>query len=283
MSEVAVLRWRWQPDGPLVTGYSQNLAQATGEIRRGQRNVINLKTRDEAGELRPAFLAASVKGVFRTAAAWLVERAARELGAEAFVTCDYALAVPEKWRPCEGIPKKDRLCPVCRVFGGSGCLGGSKVAPATRSKARVSFTFSHANDAAYGTARRSPLYRFAWETIADRGKPLQVEQLQFAPDTHLDARIEPSDEFALASLLLSADLISSGFFRFGRFTTRGYGVVRLIPHSHFTGELNALLLGEDGLTPDLCEGKQTNRSIARTLLACEPLSVLQEVVSHWMQ
>ena len=40
-------------------------------------------------------------------------------------------------------------------------------------------------------------------------------------DTERDARL------AVALVGLSADLITTGFFRFGRFTSRGYGWVRL--------------------------------------------------------
>jgi len=244
MSKVAILRWNWEPAGPVVTGYSQNLAEAAGEIERGQRNVINLQTRDAGGELGPSFLATSVKGVFRSAAAWLVERAAREAGAQSYVTCDYGLAVPASWRSRLGVRKRAGLCPVCCVFGGSGCLGESDVAPATRLKSRVDFGFNRRDDAAHGSTDKSPPYRFAWEQVAKTGKKLVVEQLRFEPDTLLEARIEPADDFALALLLLAGDLAGSGFFRFGRFTTRGYGVVRLFPLEYFYGGLMDLLAAE---------------------------------------
>jgi hypothetical protein len=281
MSKVAILRWRWEPDGPLVTGYSQNLAEAAGEIKRGQRTVINLKTRDETGELRSSFLASSVKGVFRTAAAWLVERTARELGAESYVTCDYGLAVLERWRPRLGIRKREGLCPVCRVFGGSGCLGESDVAPATRRKSPVSFGFDRADDGAHGVVKESPPYRFAWEQIKDTGKKLYVEQLQFDSDTTLEARVEPADDFAVALLLLTGDLVSSGFFRFGRFTTRGYGVVRLQPVTYFIGGLGALLVS-DGPVFQSVEGAQVGAVVALKLLRCEPSKVVRDEVAQWL-
>jgi hypothetical protein len=247
MSQVAILRWTWQAAGPLVTGYSQNLAEAAGQIERGQRSVINLQTRDASGELGPSFLASSVKGVFRSAAAWLVERTARAQGARQYVTCDYGLAVPDSWRKKLGIRKREDLCPVCRVFGGSGCLGESDVAPASRLKSPSSFGFNRADDGAHGSVKKSPPYRFAWEQVDNRGEKLTVEQLQFAPDACLEARLDPADEFGVALLLLAADLVSSGFFRLGRFTTRGYGVVRLQPKDYFYGSLMELLAA--GATP----------------------------------
>ncbi len=281
MSKVAMLRWSWQSAGPLVTGYSQNLAEAAGEIKRGQRSVINLKTRDATGELRPSFLATSVKGVFRTAADWLVERTARELGAQGYVTCDYGLAVPESWRPRLGVHKKKGLCPVCRVFGGSGCLGESDVAPVSRFKSPVSFGFDRADDATHGSVREGPPYRFAWEQIEKKGKDLYVEQLQFDPDTTLEARVEPASDLSLALLLLAGDLVGSGFFRFGRFTTRGYGVVRLRPTAHFMGGLAAALAG-DGLTLQRVEGGKGGLAVARELLGREPLELVRGEVAQWL-
>ncbi len=280
MSKVAILRWRWQPAGPLVTGYSQNLAEAAGEIERGQRSVINLKTRDETGRLVPSFLASSVKGVFRTAAAWLVERTARQLGADAYVTCDYGLAVPEGWRAKLGVRKREGLCPVCQVFGGSGCLGESDVAPATRLKSPVSFGFDRADDGTHGTVEKSPPYRFAWEQIENRGQKLVVEQLQFEDGVTLEARVEPAGDFAVALLLLAADLVGSGFFRFGRFTTRGYGVVRLEPAAYLMGGLDVLLAG-DRLELKSVGERQSGQAIARTILGSDPLNLIVSQLKAW--
>jgi hypothetical protein len=395
MSQVAILHWNWQPAGPLVTGYSQNLAEAAGEIERGQRSVINLKTRGTGGELQPAFLASSVKGVFRTAAAWLVERTARQAGAQSYVTCDYGLAVPESWRPRLGIHKREDLCPVCCVFGGAGCLGESDVAPVTRRKSQVDFGFSQRDDAWHSQALTAPGTLFTWETISlldvpylsrlkdvldeiiegleteDLGvdldklgpsadhhqvyerlrhrvqtedistledwagvltddfpypemvelavsleaivnsgddltdkrklsiaamqttqqkidkwlqklkakppKKLVVEQLQAEPGTMLSARINPADDFAVALILLASDLVSSGFFRFGRFTSRGYGVVRLKPADYFLGRLNDLLSADEVSLQAVGEG-QTGMALARELLGYEPVQALKRAV-----
>jgi hypothetical protein len=281
MSQVAILRWNWQPAGPLVTGYSQNLAEAAGLIQRGEPKVVNLQTRDAGHQLGPAFLASSVKGVLRTAAAWLVERAAAEKGAETFVTCDYGRGVPDRQRPRLGVRAREGLCPVCRVFGGAGCLG-EEVAPAQRRQGRVRFVFNRADDATHGEVQDSPPYRWAWEQIEDRGQELVIEQLQFAPDTVLEARIEPADDFALALLLLVGDLAGSGFFRFGRFTTRGYGVVRLWPRSYFVGGLAALLAG-GGMTLKPVEAGQNGRGLTQALLGRDPLALVAEEVRAWMK
>ena len=401
MNRIALLQWEWKPAGPLVTGYSQNLAQAAGLIERGERKVVNLQTRDASQQLGPAFLASSVKGVFRTAAAWLVERVAQEQGADTFVTCDYGRAVPERQRPRLGIRSRDGLCPICQVFGGAGCLRtGKEVAPSQRQQGRVRFSFNRADDAWHTQSMVAPGTLFAWETVslndvpflsrlaavlgtmieATEGaedltinsdtllegadshqvyerlryraladqisnlhdwakvleddfpylevvelahdfeeitsssarapekrdlylaalrntkikiekwlgrlekrppKELVVERLRSRSDVVLKAQIEPADDFALALLLLAGDLVSSGFFRFGRFTTRGYGVVRLRPSATFVGGLGALLAGGD-LTLKPVEETLSGRAVALGLLGRDPLAVVKEKVSEWM-
>lgn len=282
IKDFAVLTWNWDPQGPLVTGYSQNLAQATRQIERGAREVVNLQTHDGSSDhaLRASFLATSVKGVFRSAAEWLVERVAADLGAEHFVTCGYGLAVPEGRRPRLGVHQRSGLCPVCQVFGGAGCLSGRDVAPAQRQVGRVRFSFNAANDATYGTTASSPRYKFAWEQVEDRGKPLLIEQLQVAPDTVLEARVENADDFALTLLWLAGDLISSGFFRFGRFTSRGYGVVRLPPHTFRQTTLNAMLAEEDQTIRKL--SKQSGFEAANAISGGLPKNVVINRVKAWM-
>lgn len=282
MTEFATLTWKWEPEGPLVTGYSQNLAQATHRSERGAREVINLQTHDASAEhaLRASFLATSVKGVFRTAAEWLVERIAAEMGHKGFATCGYGLAVPESKRPKLGVLQRSGLCPVCQVFGGTGCLSGRDVAPAQRQVGRVRFTFNCANDATFGEAKRSLPYQFAWEKVENTGKPLYIEQLRFAPDTVLEARVEEADDFALALLWLAGDLISSGFFRFGRFTSRGYGVVRLKPHTYLCQNLKELLT--TNLTPTLISDCQYGHLAAETILRHDPLKTVVERVSGYL-
>lgn len=282
MREMAFLRWRWQPVGPLVTGYSQNLAQAAGEIERGARQVINLQTRDEDHSLEPSFLVSSVKGVFRSAAAWLIERTARQQDVDVFVTCDYGEAVPERRKTALVLSQREGLCPICQVFGGSGCLSGREVAPAQRQQGRVRFTFTRADDAAHGSVKDSPSYRFAWEQVEGRGRKLVVQQLQFDSETVLEARIEPADDFALALLWLAGDLVSSGFFRFGRFTTRGYGVVRLQPEAYNRQSLDALLSGEDP-TPQLVDGEQSGKEVAQAMLERDPRQIVAKAVTDWLE
>jgi len=85
----------------------------------------------------------------------------------------------------------------------------------------------------------------------------------------------------VALVCLAADLISSGFFRFGRFTSRGYGVVRLIPYKYFYGSLPDLLATED----DPCKPSEVSSGyeLAEKLLKHDPLKVIKEVVSEYVK
>lgn len=263
MSKVAILRWRWQPIAPLVTGYSQNLAEAAGKIERGERQVVNLETHNPQGKLAPSFLATSVKGVFRSAAGWLIEREARQQGATTYVTQDYQEAIPERWRRELRIAESPVLCPLSKVFGGADLPAEDRSAATWRQKSLINFNFNRGNDAAYGNVKVGPPYRFTWEQIENKGKPLRIEQLTFAEDTVLEARIEPADDFAIVLTLLAGDLISSGFFRFGRFTSRGYGVVRLPLHSYFWGDLFTLLSQDEVAFETVPEGESGFELAAR--------------------
>jgi hypothetical protein len=253
MSQVAKLYFGWEPAGPLHSGYGHTLAQAVGKIRRGARQSAQLETHPGADEsLAPAFLASSVKGVFRSASAWLVERTARELGATTYATCDYHSAVAESWWERFPVPQAESFCPICQVYGGAGCLaavrrGGDETL--RRQSSRVRFTFRDADDALHGRAEWSRKQTFAWEEASGKKGRLRIEN--FTPDApprpRLEVRFDPADDFALALVSLSADLIGSGLFRFGRFVSRGYGVVRLAPDGGECADLHALL--RDG-SPD---------------------------------
>lgn len=287
MSRVAYLRFGWQPVAPLHTGYSQSLATYTGRIRKGERASINLETHADLDRLQPAFLASSVKGVVRSASAWLLERTAREEGCDGFVTCDYWDSLAERWQRQQERREWRELCLACQVFGGSGCLpaeapGGAE-RPALRRQSAASFHFSDLDDAYHAETRDSPGYIFAWQVVEQKGRELRVEQLQPpAPPVILEVRIEPATDFAVALVLLASDLIGSGLFRFGRFASRGYGLVRLPLQSYFYGTLSDLLGGNEE-AQELLPGQVGGRQAAKHILAEDPLQIVAHAVRQWLQ
>lgn len=275
MSEVATLYFTWEQVGPLHSGYGQTLAQALGKIAKGARRSAQLGTHvGIEGQPIPAFLSSSVKGVFRSASAWLVERTARELGARTYATCDYHSAVAERWWKQFPVPrlKKKGFCPICQVYGGAGCLAAvrrdkKKDETLRRQLSRVRFTFHDADDALHGHAQWSREQTFAWEKASGKKgkKKLQIENFtpQAHPQPRLEVRFDPADNFALALVMLSADLVGSGVFRFGRFVSRGYGVVRLTFDGGERTDLQTLLRGGEPRSweaPDLQEMRETVRA-----------------------
>lgn len=291
MREIAFLHWSFQPIGSLVTGYSQAMAEALGKITPRAKEIVNLETHNAEGEPTASFLISSVKGVFRTAAAWLIERVAQEENAKQYVTCDYGLAIPEKQRPLSPSAGTG-LCPVCRVFGGAGCLSENGMTPAQRQQSRVRFIFVDGNDTdrekigddvAYGKTVDSKQYYFSWEN-KHYSKPLVIQQLHLEHDTLLEARVDPADDFALALLWLAGDLVSSGFFRFGRFTSRGYGVVRLRPQAYQKHNLDVLLSGKDPVpNTNSVEKNRSGREIAEMMLGQNPYEIMTASVRSWIK
>lgn len=275
MSEVAKLYFTWQPVGPLHSGYGYNLAKALGKMRENPRRSAQLETHvGIEGRPAPAFLSSSVKGVFRSASAWLVERTARELGATTYATCDYHSAVTDRWRRQFPVPrlKEDNFCPICQVYGGAGCLAAVRVGrdeTLRRQLSRVRFTFRDADDALHGHARWGRGQTFAWEKASGKkGRRLEIQNfiLQTHPQPRLEVRFDPADDFSLALVMLSADLIGSGVFRFGRFVSRGYGAVRLTFEGGERTGLYALLRDGTPLpweAPDLQEMRETIRDVVQ--------------------
>jgi CRISPR/Cas system CSM-associated protein Csm3 (group 7 of RAMP superfamily) len=275
MGKVANLYFCWQQVSSLHSGYGQNLAQAVGKIAKGARRSAQLETHGGTGDLEPAVLSSSVKGVFRSASAWLVERTARELGATTYATCDYQGAVAERWRGQFRVPEAEDFCPICQVYGGAGCLAAvhrQRDEALRRRLSRVRFTFRNADDALHGSAAWGRKQTFAWEEASGRQGRLEIENFtpHPQPPPRLEVRIDEADDFALALVSLAADLIGSGLFRFGRFVSRGYGVVRLTPEGGACTDLHALLRGEEPQpwkAPDLEEMRAIVRDTVKKWLS----------------
>lgn len=202
----------------------------------------------------------------------------------AYVTCDYGRAVPEAggWsKVVTAVRRKDALCPVCRTFGGSGCLGDESN-NALRHQGPVRFQFDGEADALFGRTRRAGRQAFAWEEASGKEvKLLQADQLVTGPGADVVIRIQTEDpaDYALAVALMgvSADLIGRGFFRFGRFTSRGYGWVRLTEPARRQMALADLLADGAGAWQAASGGA----AAAAALLGRDPWAILREVTEGW--
>jgi len=277
-----MIRWKWEWSGPLVSGLSQQVAIAADLIEPRAASVVNLRTRAAPGQPKPAFLATSVKGVFRSVGAWLIERLARDRWRlDHYLTCDYGQSLPEKWSRARPAAQA-ALCPACRIFGGAGCLSTAEGdAPRLRLKSPLAFTFAGGSDAYHGEVAQGGPYRFAWQQVANKKGGLAIERLQPPPDgVELVARLETGSAAHQALLFLAGDLISSGFFRFGRFTSRGHGLVRLTPQAHCLAGLHDLLAGDPLAWTDLPDGG-TGLEAARLVLAAEPLELVGRFLEQY--
>ncbi len=282
MGDIALLLWNWHVEAPLHTGYGANLAEFAGKRKSGARSSVNLETHTNPDDLQPAFLASSVKGVFRSTAAWLVERTARQLGETQFVTYDYSESLEDRQQWHKSLVRKgvNRLCPVSELFGGSGFIGAKESSGAQRLRSPITFSFTDNNDAYYAQTKFSPDYLFGWQIMRNKGKKLKIEQLLEPEGVTLIARIDPANDYRIASAWLTADLISSGFFRFGRFVSRGYGIVRLQPKAYLRANLDDLL-SQETLRP-VPLSVQDGYTAAQTMLKQNPLQIVSDHIQNWL-
>lgn len=290
MNEIAFLTWQWQAASRLHTGTGQNLAEYSGRISHNAKNNVNLETHRTPDNLAPAFLASSVKGVFRSVAAWWIERTARELGETQYVTCDYNSALETTNRPRQTDPARrqrpfsNRLCPVTLVFGGLTCPPESerdKVA-LRRQVSRTYFFFGRQRDAFHGTVAKGATYHFSWERAENSWKKeLHIEELEASGAVELVVRLDEASDYALALLWLAGDLVSSGAFRFGKFTSRGFGHVRLQPIALARAPLDTWLGSEQVVVEPI--SLMTGLAAAQHHLGEDPRVIVKEFVRQWLE
>ncbi len=269
--------WTIENLSPLCTGLSQDFAKSFHSFVPGQV-TRNLVLRPSAADApTPALLVSSLRGVMRSAVAWLLEAIHRRntLSTADVITSDYG-------RPGA------KPCPMARIFGEAPDETGVETASlhsSQRSPVRFfvsqsaggSFAGALAATATAGWDTR-PL-RYGRQVIAHESGNVRIETIQLGPDVRLVAEISggPHALPALVALCLAADLLSSGFFRFGRFTSRGYGVMRLQP-----AEITSLAAwyapsgGDTAVWPNGGEGVTTGLDLLRELGIPDPLATLAE-------
>ncbi|MEQ8192637.1 MAG: hypothetical protein ABRQ39_32025, partial [Candidatus Eremiobacterota bacterium] len=120
---------------------------------------------------------------------------------------------------------KDCQCPVCRVYGTS---RENK----NKSKSSVFIRCKGSKiPGIEGEMQEVKEYQFAYSQVNVQAREdfLTVEPIKLKEKQQLSFYFPEYNEFNIALVCLTADLISSGQFRLGRLTTRGYGLFRLIP------------------------------------------------------
>lgn len=290
MSHLTILNFNMEISSGIHSGYSVELAKLLKPNDARGKSSVNLETRDEEGNLKPSFLASSVKGVFRTASAYLLEKINRELEHtnEQNMSCDFLIA-PGHW-------DRDNICLVCQVYGGPfrewrDADQATDALKARHVKSGISFSFKD-EDAIHTNTTTPSNYEFANVTIrkndedeetrnrAAREKELKIFGMNTEEiDKNLTIKILPSDEFKIALLCLTSDLISSGFFRFGRFTSRGYGIVRLIPQNYLISNIGNFLSTN---SPSFTETNTiSGYEMAATILQQDPIDVIVNKIENY--
>ncbi len=284
--------WELKPVTLLHTGVSLDFAKAFfGQQREPHSRNLRLSHPTLPGQLTPALLVSSLKGVLRSALAWLLEKIAWQQGwanIQNPCTSDYRQGKEEDF---------NQKCPVRALLGGPlpapiSVAGAS--AKVERAAAKGLITFS-AGPGSYvtGTARANwqtpqARFRFARRLLEEKRYQekrdrkdqalLHIETIDIN-SPHLITEISPGPHghAALLALCLAADLVSAGCFRLGRFTSRGFGIVRLYPRKV-----------EQGTLVDFLEKKQQTRDfggnlsgfkLAEEMGFLEPLSQL----AAWLQ
>lgn len=225
MKEIAVIDFDIQFLTEIHSGYSAGFAKFVKGYEEGKKVSYNLETRNTAGELRPSLLASSIKGVFRNTSAFLLEKIGREFPQKLPITCDY-IKEQGDW------PDSKKLCANCNIYGGpfrETNKGDEEKGKRLKSKINILLNNS---DVLQAKNTLDKIFEFPNTVIRRQEKPLIIKSLAHRElNGILKIVFDPFDRFSFSVVCLSADLISSGFFRVGRFTSRGYGIIRLIPRN----------------------------------------------------
>lgn len=300
--KITEMKFTWLPQGPVLSGYGYGFSREAGLIERGEKKVVQYASRDETKELTPSFLATAAKGVFRSAAAWIVEREGQVQhqgndSERVYITSEYIHARPEKggWTKAIGaLNHRDErdfgLDPVARIFGDTGGIP-QKSSNSMRRQGLVRFSFDTGalkdSDALFGTVRPGGRQTFAWEEASDRKpNPLLTEKFTPVDPARLVVRLQSGEhrrseedyKLGIALICLSADMISTGFFRFGRFTSRGYGWVRLSDPDAVSHSLLDKVSGKAGMSASGGSGM----ALGQELLGESPWDIVRDQVAEWI-
>ncbi|MHA1757063.1 MAG: hypothetical protein ACTSVV_09850 [Promethearchaeota archaeon] len=262
------LKFKIDIETKLHSSYGTEFARYAKPARSRGRSSVNFEIKRYFKNLKPAFLVSSLKGIFRTTTAWLFERIAEELAMSHPITCDFSV----KW-------DKKKICPVCKIYGGPfrEQLDEQKQFQSIKSKVRLFIEGERKSAALFGTINQIRELPFTHEIINNNSGKLNIETLNFDNGQNLMVEIHPNQDWEpiLASVCLSADLINSSFFRAGKFTSRGFGILKIIPLEYLQVNLQDLLENQNK-TNSMTPHNNSNFLLAKQILKKDPLIVLSE-------
>ena len=274
------IQWRVQRQSLLHTGVSLDFSKSFFKypgVSKYSRNLW-LSSAQCPEKIAPAMTASSFKGLFRSATSWLFEKIARDCGwvpEGGSFTSDYHI---------DGDWPIQRSCPVRAIYGGQAAVSNSASAVSEgRENAghekkseigKVRFMLENGSMANVRVKRdwnKSPESSLPF--MSRQAGALNVESIEtgtMALKTGISAG--PNSGPAFLSVCLAADLIGAGFFRIGRLTTRGFGLVRMFPEKFVRTNLADLFLSKGGKMEET--GFQSGYALAFKILENEPLAIL---------
>jgi len=273
-AETVQITWQLEPASLLHTGVSLDFAKAFfGQKGEPHSRNLRLSHPQNPAQLTPALLVSSLKGVFRSAMAWLLEKIARDNG------------WADQQHPCTSDYRSEKdqnlRCPLRAILGGPLPVELSGQGTEKSEKGLIRFLAPHGSyfsgQVRENWQKEENRFRFARKLLQDRQRDqalLRIETLKLAENSCLVTEITPGRHTpaALLALCLAADLISAGFFRVGRFTSRGFGVIRLRPVQVACGTLANYLEGQPR-TQDF-PADLTGLELAQELCFNDPLGQL---------
>ncbi|MDO9263643.1 MAG: RAMP superfamily CRISPR-associated protein, partial [Desulfosalsimonadaceae bacterium] len=242
-----VIDWKAVPQGLMMSGISQDFAKAFWQINAKKASFnLYLSDPESPERLTPAVMVSSIKGVIRSAMGWLFEKIRLDM------KFDDKPCTSDYWR--EGDWPSGRQCPLRLIFGGPMPGTGNENETVRSQRGLIRFSSRSASNNSGSYIVRS-LHRTDWQNEEgknDRRYPfarsnnesdgyndgLNIEALK-SDSFLLRTEIEPGPHSkpALVALCLAVDLLGAGFFRLGRFSTRGLGAVRMQPVTINIGNL----------------------------------------------
>lgn len=272
---VLVMRLESVEGSPLHTGYSEIMGLLLRNLRasgnKKPKHSCQFESTKKGAGLRASLLGSSLKGVMRSATGFLAERYGARV-CEHGTRKDVVDLPDGDWEDlARHLCPTCRVYGATRPYAEVACR--YKGLPSTLSlpASVTSWTFRQGKDgpyialkellkeppssAMYGPEGASPAscvgeYRYAWEKVSHGQNPQQfkIEQrLNLKEQVLVQVKMEPGaaagDLFErteegkgiLSALCLSADLVTAGFFRLGRFGSRAFGAIRLTPVLYASG------------------------------------------------
>ncbi len=247
-----LLKLTFDGNAKLHSGMDQGIAELTGESF-GAKASPQLKMKDKEGNFRDYIQNESFRGLFKSTAEFILENSCFEqenVGQANYATSSYLKAFENLQCPINlsesyyskifgyNLTKKIAFAPMICVFPTfPNCLYWAfqnknkekednrlidKLFGTTKSRSRIAITYHQQNSIS------APIKsNFACEILklSKGSKELKIDSYK-PKSASLQIILDKPTEKELGLILLTIDAISSGHFRVGKMTSRGFGVLR---------------------------------------------------------